>query len=120
MGHLLFEIYNLFNSSMAPASTPCSYKEMWVCLSVVFLKQKSHINIPNLYFSVFALKKIKRGIILLTFTDQIDHSRKCHNIPKLKTKAMLMQNFGVTKKRALWYVMVFSGVVNTRPKWSKQ
>ena len=29
-----------------------------------------------------------------------------------KPKTILMQNFGVTKKRALWYVRVFSGVVN--------
>ena len=47
---------------MALASTPCSYKEMWVCLSVCgFSEAEIHINIPNgifcnRYFSVFALK----------------------------------------------------------------
>ena len=30
---------------------------------------------------------------------------------------MFMQNFGVTNKRALWYVMVFSGVVNCHIQW---
>ena len=29
-----------------------------------------------------------------------------------KLKTILMQNFGANKQRTLWYVMVFSGVVN--------
>jgi len=32
--------------------------------------------------------------------------------PQEKLKTMLIQNFGGDNQKALWYVMVFSGVVN--------
>ena len=61
-------------------------------------------------------KKNARDLWLLRMP--IDHSSFSfsfswgHFNSQEKLKKMLMQNFGGDKQRALWYVLLFSGVVN--------